>query len=101
MSLVALAALTATITPVNLDDAVLRQPDTFVSPAGRTLIDAGADARLYCLDLPHGRFDYSRACVTADEWRQVSDRVAQDESADRRFRAILQAHNAASRPTLR
>ncbi|KLE35607.1 hypothetical protein [Aurantiacibacter luteus] len=101
MNLLALASMSVVIMPVALDAEILRQPETFVSPAGRILIEAGAQARLYCMDLPEGRFDYSRACITADEWQQVSDRIAQDESADRRFRAILQAHNSASRPALR
>ncbi len=87
------------LTPVALTDPVLEQSDTFISEGARAAMADGSVTELHCLDLPQDHPDGARACLTATEWQAVFDRIAHQQSADRRMRAISQAQFAAGRPS--
>ena len=86
---------TAIIVPVNLDDALLSQPDTLLSDQARSLIVEAGEGNLHCLDLPEGQSEYARVCLTAGDWHVVLSEAERDaakkESRRARDRAITLA----------
>ncbi len=91
MSIV-LATAMVVLTPVSLDDPVLVQSDTFLSEITSDAIAQGTAEILYCLDLPEGHPDGSRACLTQDEWQAVFDTISHERSVQARERAMQITH---------
>ena len=93
--ILSLLTAAAIITPVNLDDAILSQPETALSDQARFVVQSG-EGKLHCLDLPEDRSDFARVCLTTQEWQTVLDLaeadVAQRESVVDRHRSIALAH---------
>ncbi|MWV28101.1 hypothetical protein [Aurantiacibacter rhizosphaerae] len=79
------------LTPVAIDDPLLRREDTFVSAAARVVMADAKSAPIHCLDLPENHPDGARTCLTQGEWQAVFDRIAQQESADLRDRQIARS----------
>ena len=83
------------ITPVNLDDALLSQPETLLSDQARSVIADAGDSNLHCMDLPERSSDYARVCLTSGEWQVVlrgAERErAREDSVTARSRAIALA----------
>ena len=91
-----LLASTFMLTPVAIDDPSLKRGDTFASTAALSAMAETDVARIHCLELPENHPDGSRASLTQAEWQAVFDRVAQQQSADRRERQIVRSQRNAS-----
>ncbi|APE28651.1 hypothetical protein [Aurantiacibacter gangjinensis] len=89
MTLLFVTTAAAMITPVGLDDALLSQPETFISDIAREQMVTIAVQELHCLDLPEDASEYDRVCLSVGEWQQVFDEIAQQESVDARERAMM------------
>lgn len=55
------------LTPVAIDDPLLKKDDTFVSAAALSAMAETDVARIHCLELPENHPDGSRACLTQAE----------------------------------
>ena len=97
MSLI-FAAAAVTLIPVEIDSAELSADGTFVSEIAKQAIAEKSVAALRCLSFDERRDGTDRVCLTAPEWQEVFDRVAHNESADRRDRIIADAQFRANRP---
>ena len=92
MSILTAAAM---IVPVNLDDALLSQPETLLSDQAQTFIVEASEGKLHCMDLPERSSDYARVCMTTGEWQVVLSEAERDAarkgSEKARSRAIALA----------
>ena len=87
MSLLAIATGFAMLYPVELQDPVLREDDTFISEAARTHMGPNNLGTLHCLDTDEMR-GYERICLTTGEWQEIFDRIAASDAASNRDRQI-------------
>lgn len=76
------------IYPVSLEDAVLQDEDTYISDTARSFMSANESGKLHCFEMPDGTSDYDRVCMTTAEWQLVFDRIALQQSINRRERAV-------------
>lgn len=96
-----LAAAAGTLVPVEIGSSELEEEGTFISEIARNSVEEKTVVTLRCLTIPEKRNGTDRVCLTSAEWQKVLDRVAFNEGADRRDRAILMAHYNANRPSSR